>query len=104
MDKQDLAALVFSLQMSRAFQYQAVQEEALTLFLRKNQDYGDAFADMGVVGVMVRLNDKLKRALSITNERVEIIQFESLRDTLIDLHNYAAMGIILLDETQIKSL
>lgn len=84
--------------MSRIEQYQAVQEEALTLFLRKNTDYGDAFADMGVVGVMVRMNDKLKRLLSICNSRVEVVNFESLRDTLIDLHNYAAMGIMLLDE------
>jgi hypothetical protein len=29
---------------------------------------------------------------------VNMVDDESLRDTLMDLHNYAAMGVMLLDE------
>ena len=82
----------------RKNQFQAVQQEGLDLFLRKNEDYGDAFADYGVVGVLVRMGDKIRRLQSITCSGVTLVSDESLRDTLIDLHNYAAMGVLLMDE------
>ena len=65
---------------------------------KKNADYGDAFANYGVVGVLVRMGDKIARLQSITTKCVNLINTESLRDTLIDLHNYSAMAIMLLDE------
>ena len=84
--------------MSRVLQYKKVQEEALELFTKKNKDYGDAFAQYGTVGIMVRLGDKIGRLLSVSKNGINLVNSESLRDTLIDLHNYAAMGIMLLDE------
>jgi len=48
--------------------------------------------------VLVRMGDKLRRAVSITDSGVTLVDDEGLRDTLMDLHNYAAMGIMLLDE------
>jgi hypothetical protein len=44
------------------------------------------------------MGDKLKRFASITKTGVNLVDSESLRDTLIDLHNYSAMAIMLLDE------
>ena len=82
----------------RVLQLQTVQEEARELFRKKNADYGDAFATYGTVGVLVRLGDKIKRLQSITAKSVSLVEDEKMRDTLIDLHNYAAMGIMLLDE------
>ena len=88
-----------TLRMSnRPQQLQAVQEEALSLFTRKNADYGDAFANYGPVGVIMRMGDKIQRLMSITKTNVQMVDSESLRDTLIDLHNYAAMGVMLIDE------
>lgn len=75
-----------------------VQIEAFELFKKKNEDYGDAFATFGPVGVIVRLGDKINRLTSVTNNGVNLVDNESLRDTLIDLHNYSAMAIMLLDE------
>jgi hypothetical protein len=46
----------------------------------------------------MRIEDKLQRSMSITNNGVNLIKDESIRDTLIDLHNYAAMALILIDE------
>jgi hypothetical protein len=83
---------------TRVGQMMTVQDEALELFRKKNTDYGDAFATYGTVGVIVRMGDKIQRLLSISNKGVVLVDTESLRDTLIDLHNYAAMGIMLLDE------
>jgi hypothetical protein len=46
------------------------------------------------------MGDKIQRLVSVTNRNVTLINNESLRDTLIDLHNYAAMAIMLIDETK----
>jgi len=84
--------------INRIEQMQKVQTEGLELFKKKNQDYGDAFANYGIVGVLVRMGDKIARLQSITKKGVSLVNTESLRDTLIDLHNYSAMAIMLLDE------
>ena len=77
-----------------------VQNEGLELFKIKNTDYGDAFANYGSIGVIVRIGDKIQRLVSVTNRGVNLVNNESLRDTLIDLHNYAAMAIMLIDENK----
>ena len=84
--------------MNRVEQMKQIQKEALELFTRKNIDYGDAFATYGVIGVLMRIEDKLKRSVSITQNGVNLVQDERIRDTLIDLHNYAAMALMLMDE------
>lgn len=86
----------------RVEQMQLVQNESLDLFKKKNQDYGDAFANYGTIGVLVRMGDKISRLQTITTRNVSLINTESLRDTLIDLHNYSAMAIMLLDEDKNK--
>jgi len=83
---------------SRVEQLKTIQTTALELFTRKNIDYGDAFAKYGVIGVLMRIEDKIQRAMSITKNGVNLINDEGLRDTLLDLHNYAAMALMLLDE------
>jgi hypothetical protein len=72
------------------------------VFIKKNTDYGDAFAEFGVIGVIVRMEDKLKRAISITKNGINLVDDETLRDTLLDFHNYSAMAIMLLDEDKAK--
>jgi hypothetical protein len=83
---------------NRVDQMKAVQSEALELFIRKNADYGDAFAKYGVIGVLMRMEDKLQRSMSITKNGINLVKSEGFRDTLIDLHNYSAMALMLLDE------
>jgi hypothetical protein len=84
--------------MNRVEQMKKIQNEALELFTKKNIDYGDAFAKYGVIGVLIRIEDKLQRSISITKNGINLINDESIRDTLIDLHNYSAMALMLLDE------
>ena len=83
---------------SRVSQMIQVQQSALELFKKKNSDYGDAFAKFGVIGVLIRIEDKIQRSLSISKNGISLVDDEKIRDTLIDLHNYAAMAIMLLDE------
>jgi hypothetical protein len=84
--------------MNRVEQMQRIQAEGLELFRKKNADYGDAFAKYGVIGVLMRIEDKIQRSLSITKNGVNLVKDEGIRDTLLDLHNYAAMALMLLDE------
>ena len=81
--------------MDRVEQMKQIQKDALELFIKKNADYGDAFATFGTIGVLVRIEDKIKRCISISNKNVQLVDDETLRDTLIDLHNYAAMALML---------
>ena len=82
----------------RIKQLDIVQLEARELFEKKNKDYGDAFATYGPVGVLVRIGDKIQRLQSIHKRGITLVEDEKMRDTLIDLHNYAAMAIMLIDE------
>ena len=84
--------------VNRIEQMQKIQKEGLQLFEKKNKDYGDAFAKYGTIGVLIRMEDKLQRSISISNSGINLINSESMRDTLLDLHNYAAMALMLMDE------
>ena len=80
---------------------QAVQQEAFETFLKKNKDYGDAFATYGPIGVIVRIGDKISRLMSVTKSGINFVEDETIRDTLMDLHNYSAMAVMLLDEGEL---
>ena len=81
--------------VDRISQLKDIQDKAFELFARKNADYGDAFAKFGLIGVLMRIEDKIQRALSISNSGITLVNDEGLKDTLLDLHNYAAMGLML---------
>ncbi len=61
-------------------------------YFKKNKDYGDTFEQFRTIGILIRISDKISRAVNITKNEVTLIDDEKLRDTLIDLHNYAVMG------------
>lgn len=82
---------------NRVEQMEIIQKEAMELFKKKNTDYGDAFAKFGVIGVLMRIEDKIQRALSIQKNNITLVEDEKIKDTLLDLHNYAAMALMLLE-------
>ncbi len=88
----------------RVTQMKSVQKEALETFIKKNNDYGDAFATYGPVGVIVRLGDKISRLTSVTSSGVNLVEDETIRDTLMDLYNYSAMAVMLMDEGKTQKM
>ena len=92
----------YKIKLSDAYKMKVIQKEGLDLFIKKNNDYGDAYKTYGPIGVLVRIGDKINRLSNITNNSITLIPTESLRDTLIDLHNYSAMAIMLLDSKESK--
>jgi hypothetical protein len=73
-----------------------LQSDGLELFIKKNTDYGDAFAEYGLIGVLMRMGDKIQRYLSITKNKEILVTDEKIKDTLIDLYNYSLMGLMLI--------
>lgn len=76
----------------------AVCDELKDLYRRKNTDYGDSFhktyIEEGLAMARIRLSDKLERFKRLTRSGEQNVKDESVRDTLIDLANYAIMTIV----------
>ena len=66
------------------------------LYCRKHSDYGNLpIEESGLVGILVRILDKVHRALQLSEDGMEAqVTDENLEDTLRDLSNYANMGIL----------
>lgn len=75
-----------------------VLQELSDLYHRKNHDYGDSFrkslGEFGLVAAVVRMNDKMERIKTLSKGNTAEIRDESIRDTLIDLANYAIMTVM----------
>lgn len=76
--------------------------EALELLVKKQGDYGPkniTNAPGGpMMGLAVRLHDKVARLTHILTSNNEP-NFESLRDTMLDIANYGLIGVMVLDDT-----
>lgn len=74
-----------------------IAEELLTILFKKHQDYGPlniAHAPGGPMnGLRVRMYDKLARLNHIVDTG-NTPNYETLEDTLIDLANYAIIGLL----------
>lgn len=79
-----------------------LHNKGLELFKKKNHDYGNAYERYGIMGILIRISDKITRLENITRKQVSLVNDESLRDTLIDLNNYACLGLMLLDKYENK--
>lgn len=85
--------------------FNKITKEMLALYLLKNKNYGNSFSEQfneyGLTSSCIRLEDKLRRIKTINKqlENREKINTddESIRDSLIDLANYAILTVIELD-------
>lgn len=78
-----------------------ITNELTELYERKNRDYGDSFhisfIEEGMAMARIRLGDKLNRFKTLSKSNSQEVKDESIRDTLIDLANYAIMTIMEMD-------
>lgn len=70
-------------------------------YAAKNHDYGNSFEQscdkFGIIASVVRLGDKMNRIESLTTKEAEVKE-ESIKDTLLDLANYAIMTVMWLNQ------
>lgn len=87
-------------------QHMDICAEMNLLYERKNKNYGDSFhqtfLEEGFAMARIRLSDKLNRFKILTKEGSNGTNDESIRDTLIDLANYAVMTIMEIDRKDEK--
>jgi len=86
--------------------FKELQSADLKIAKSKNHDYAgtkdalDNFREFGFQGVVVRMNDKMKRLINFTRSGILKVGDESILDTLSDLRVYATIAeIIFMDET-----
>lgn len=91
---------------SKAARHKAICDELNALYVRKNHDYGDSFhisfKEEGMAMPRIRLGDKFNRFKALTKSGSQQVSDESVRDTLIDLANYAIMTILEMEEVEKK--
>ena len=72
-------------------------------FKAKNHDYGNSFSELfaecGMTYAYGHMAEKLKRVKSLMSDEAKV-KGESMRDSLLDLANYAILTIIELDKTR----
>ena len=91
--------------LTRLERHKQICQELHDLYEKKNHDYGDSFhltfLEEGMAMPRIRLSDKLNRFKKLSRpQEDQLIPEESLRDTLIDLANYAIMTIV---EMEVKA-
>ena len=78
-----------------------ILDEAGNLLLRKQMDYGPTNISRApggpLNGLRVRMHDKIARINNLLDKGVDP-QNESLRDSFIDLLNYSAIAIMVLEK------
>jgi hypothetical protein len=84
--------------------HRMITEELLDLYLKKNNDYGNSFDisldEDGLLVAKIRLGDKSKRFESLLKKKQQEVADESMRDTLIDMANYAIMTVMWMDKQE----
>lgn len=67
------------------------------LYEAKNADYGDSVHDTymkyGLTSFLVRLEDKLNRARTLSKQEAKV-KDEKIEDTLLDMANYAILAVL----------
>lgn len=89
---------------NNTYRHKQLIEEIHNTYKIKNADYGNSFGDQfeehGLLSAVIRLDDKMRRLKTLSKQEAQV-KDESIRDTVLDLANYAIMTVMELDK-QIK--
>ena len=89
-----------TLSNTSAHQFKDIVKGMIETYVRKNHDYGNSFDKsldkFGLVASVVRIGDKMNRIESLVQKKA-MVQDESIRDTLLDMANYAIMTVMWMD-------
>ena len=88
--------------LTDADKFEAITKKMHSIFRKKNHDYGNSFEqslnDEGLAASRIRMGDKWNRFKQLSKGAEAQVNDESLRDTLIDMANYAIMTVMWLDK------
>ena len=84
--------------LSKVQRHAEICKEINNLYERKNHDYGDSFhqtfVEEGMAMARIRLGDKFSRFKTLSRGGEQTVHADSIRDTLIDLANYAIRTVV----------
>ena len=79
-------------------------DEMYETYEKKNADYGDSFKkthlQFGEIAGLVRISDKVNRLVSLSKKTPDSQNYESKRDTYMDLANYCLMQVLVMEKTE----
>lgn len=80
-------------------QFMDITSNMAKTYAAKNHDYGNSFEQsldkFGLLAAVVRMGDKMNRIESLTKKEAQV-KDESIKDTLLDMANYAIMTVMWL--------
>ncbi len=88
--------------------HKSLCKELTETFVAKNADYGNSFHDeieeFGLIVAAVALGNKYRRfkTLALNGNKAEV-KAESIRDTLMDMANYAIMTVMEIEMTELEN-
>ena len=92
--------------MKKYERHSEITKQLNEIYIAKNTDYGDAFGDtfkkLGIISAVTRIVDKTNRLMSLSakTEAERNVKDETIKDTLMDLANYALMTLIEMEELE----
>ena len=92
--------------MKKYERHSEITKQLNEIYIAKNTDYGDAFANtfkkLGIISAVTRIADKTNRLMSLSakTEAERNVKDETIKDTLMDLANYALMTLIEMEELE----
>ncbi len=86
--------------------FEKIMQEMYATYKKKNHDYGNSFNksldNFGLVASVIRIGDKMNRFETLTKKEAQVCG-ESIRDTLLDMANYAIMTVMWMDNQKFGS-
>lgn len=87
--------------MNKVSRFKQITNEMVNLYERKNSDYGssihDTYMKYGAVAYLVRMEDKINRVRSLTQNNNQKVEDEKIHDSLVDLANYSILMLLELE-------
>lgn len=85
--------------------FKDITDKMLDTYKRKNNDYGDSFSKVRKEypnSICIRMSDKLERLKALNNGNEQLVKDESIKDTLMDMANYAILELIEMEMEEIE--
>ena len=93
--------------MTLVEQHKKICDNLNKIYEKKNHDYGNSFGetykDLGIISAVTRISDKFNRLKTLAKYENNLVNDESLEDTLLDMANYCIKTKMCLDSEKNES-
>jgi hypothetical protein len=81
--------------LEQTHKYMVMAHGAADIFAQRQEKYGKGnISRFGLIGTIIRMHDKMERLIQLTEGAGGDAVDESVEDTLMDLANYALIGLM----------